>query len=107
MMSDGFGIEDVKTCRSAGNIDALAVIAYGQRMQAVLFLVLEISGLTRFVFQVAEVEKAPIGKQTRRIRLFIYRKSTHLAQREAGKHLWFRENVPCPLIRNCHDHSIR
>src|SRR5947209_5189031 len=98
MMSDSVGIQDIEAGRRAGNVYAFSVITYGQGVQPVLFPVLKISGTSRSILRVAEIQEASVGEQTRCIRLFVNRRSADVLQSETREPSRLRQNFACLFV---------
>ncbi len=76
-------------------------------MKPVLLVVLEVPAAARTVLQVAEIQEATVGEQTRRVRLLVDRRPAHFLQAEAGEHLGLRQHLSGLLVGHGQDDFVR
>ena len=76
-------------------------------MQAVLLLRLEVAAASGAIPQRAEIEKAAVRKQARRVRLLVDRRPADVLQAEAGQELRLRQHLARALVGHRHDEGIR
>src|SRR4029453_16699456 len=75
-------------------------------MKPILLLVLKVASASGPTPERAEIEKAAVGKQPRRVRLLVDGRAAHLLQAEPGEEFRLRQHLACALIGDGHHERV-